>query len=256
VLFANFASSNSYFTMTHTYKIGGMTCSSCAAKVKHALLSMPDVLSAEVSLEKSEAVIQMEKHIALAELQKNISGAGNYTITAIGAHDREMPGSGKAPTWLQTYKPILLIFAFIAVASALAEYTAGSFNLMRWMNHFMAGFFLTFSFFKLLSLREFADSYKTYDIPAKFIPGYAYAYPFIELGLGMAFLAGLSPFAVNLTAFMVMGISSIGVIMSLLDKKKIQCACLGAVFKLPMSTVTLFEDLLMAAMSGYMLLNM
>ena len=36
---------------------------------------------------------------------------------------------------------------------------------------------------------------------------------------------------------------------NVLNKKKIQCACLGAVFNLPMSTVTIIEDLLMVAMA-------
>lgn len=51
-----------------------------------------------------------------------------------------------------------------------------------------------------------------------------------------------------------MGFSSIGVISSVLNKKKIQCACLGAVFNLPMSTVTIVEDLLMLGMAVTMLL--
>jgi hypothetical protein len=36
-------------------------------------------------------------------------------------------------------------------------------------------------------------------------------------------------------------------------KRKFQCACLGAVFNLPMSTITLVEDLLMVGMAGAML---
>ena len=35
---------------------------------------------------------------------------------------------------------------------------------------------------------------------------------------------------------------------------KIKCACLGAVFNLPMSTVTIIEDAIMIAMSGTMIL--
>jgi len=52
-----------------------------------------------------------------------------------------------------------------------------------------------------------------------------------------------------------MGFSSLGVIQSVLDKKKIRCACLGAFFKLPMSTVTIIEDLLMVAMAVFMLVT-
>jgi hypothetical protein len=50
-----------------------------------------------------------------------------------------------------------------------------------------------------------------------------------------------------------MGVSIIGVLQSVWNKRKIQCACLGAVFNLPMSTVTVIEDALMIAMSGIML---
>ena len=42
-----------------------------------------------------------------------------------------------------------------------------------------------------------------------------------------------------------------GVIHSLVQKRKIQCACLGAVFQLPMSTITIIEDALMIAISAY-----
>jgi hypothetical protein len=59
--------------------------------------------------------------------------------------------------------------------------------------------------------------------------------------------------ATNWATIVVMGFSSIGVIQSVVSKKKIQCACLGAVFNLPMSTVTIIEDLLMVAMAIFML---
>jgi len=49
-------------------------------------------------------------------------------------------------------------------------------------------------------------------------------------------------------------VSSVGVIQSVLNKRKIRCACLGAVFNLPMSTITILEDLLMAGMALFSLL--
>ena len=51
-----------------------------------------------------------------------------------------------------------------------------------------------------------------------------------------------------------MSVSIIGVLKSVLNKQKIQCACLGAVFNLPMSTVTIIKDDLMISMSAIMLL--
>ena len=48
-------------------------------------------------------------------------------------------------------------------------------------------------------------------------------------------------------------VSSIGVTKELAQGRKITCACLGAVFKIPMTYVTLLEDVLMAVMALIML---
>jgi hypothetical protein len=123
------------------------------------------------------------------------------------------------------------------------------------MNFFMAGFFLVFSFFKLLNLRGFAKAYQTYDPVAKKVPLYGYLYPGIELILGLGYLVQIYPLVINLITFIVMGISSVGVLASLAQKKTIQCACLGTFFDLPMSKLTLFEDLLMMGMAGIVLIK-
>lgn len=121
------------------------------------------------------------------------------------------------------------------------------------MTHFMAGFFLVFSFFKLLNLKGFAESYAMYDVVAKKVSAWAYLYAFIELGLGISYLLNYNPLVTNVVAFIVMSLSIIGVLQSVFNKKKIQCACLGAVFNLPMSTVTIIEDGLMILMSVIMI---
>jgi cation transport ATPase len=235
--------------MTHQYKLSGLTCSSCVAKVKSELLRLPDVLSADVTQDK--AVISMDRHIPLAQLQQAIGENGRYKITEDETdHSYHAMAGQEAQSWLKTYKPLLLIAAFITGISYFAAKTATGINGMLWMQYFMAGFFLVFSFFKFLDLKGFAESYAMYDLLAKKVRSYGYGYPFIELTLGILFLAGFNPPATNAATIVIMGFSSIGVIQSVLDKKKIHCACLGAVFNLPMSTVTIAEDLLMVAMAA------
>ena len=124
------------------------------------------------------------------------------------------------------------------------------------MRNFMAGFFLTFSFFKFLDLKGFVESYAMYDIIAKRFKQWGYIYAFTELALGIAFLMDFNPFITNLTVIIIIGISIIGVLQSIMYKSKIQCVCLGAVFKLPMSTVTIIEDELMIIMSVIMVFIM
>jgi copper chaperone CopZ len=240
--------------MTHTYQVTGMTCSGCEATVKSNLLKLPDVTSVEVSNATKIATITMKKHIALSELQKTLGsvGGGKYQISAT-QHDEI---AEQTKSWLETYKPILLIFGFIASVASVIQINNESFDFMKWMQHFMAGFFLVFSFFKLLDLKGFAESYAMYDVLAKPIPAWGYIYPFVELGLGLAFCINYQPYMTNMVTLVVMSISIVGVLQSVLNKRKIQCACLGAVFKLPMSTVTIIEDALMIGMSATMLFKM
>lgn len=239
--------------MTHTYQLTGMTCGGCENKVKSSLLVLPDVTAVEVSKDANSATISMEKHIGLNALQQALGGAeSKYQITAT-SHSEVLE---ETKSWVETYKPILIIFGYVTVISLVASWQNNTVDFMVFMRIFMAGFFLTFSFFKMLNLKGFAESYAMYDIVAKKFSAWGYIYAFIELGLGLSFALNLSPVIVNWATLIVMTISILGVLESVLNKKKIQCACLGAVFNLPMSTVTIVEDAIMIAMSAAMLVLM
>lgn len=148
-------------------------------------------------------------------------------------------------TSLRTYYPIFLIAAYIVGVAFINNIHLDEINWLGLMNQFMAGFFLVFSAFKLLDIRGFAMGYATYDLLAKKIFGYGYVYPFLELGLGILYLGDWIPTATLLLTIIIMGFSSIGVINSLLKKQKFNCACLGTLLKVPLSIITLVEDLLM-----------
>lgn len=45
-----------------------------------------------------------------------------------------------------------------------------------------------------------------------------------------------------------MAVSGIGVVASMLKRRRVQCACLGTMIKVPLGTVTLVEDFGMALM--------
>lgn len=241
--------------MTHTYNISGMTCGSCVARVKSELLKIGDITDADVQLANPQATISMSRHISTTQLQDAVARAGRFTITDdhVNMHSATVNDADAADK-NASYYPIYLIFGYITVATLLVQVMSGRFDLMQWMSHFMAGFFLVFSFFKLLNIKGFAEGYQSYDIVAKAIPAWGFIYPIIELTLGLLFLSGLAPLGVNIVTFAVMGISTIGVVQSLLKKSKFQCACLGTIIKVPLSKVTLFEDALMVIMSGIMII--
>ena len=52
--------------MTHTYKVSGMTCTGCQAKVKNLLSKVDAVSDVNIDLAKGEATIKMDKHIETA----------------------------------------------------------------------------------------------------------------------------------------------------------------------------------------------
>lgn len=208
---------------------------------------LPDVTEVEVSKEKQVATISMNRHITLSVLQNALDK--KYTIAASDHNEI----AEQAKSWAAQYKPILLIFGYISAISLIAATRNETFDWEQGMRIFMAGFFLTFSFFKMLDLKGFAESYAMYDIVAKKFRSWGYVYAFIELGLGIAYAINFQPLLTNIVTLTVMTISIIGVLQSVLNKRKIRCACLGAVFNLPMSTVTIIEDALMILMSAGMI---
>lgn len=240
--------------MTHTYSLQGLTCDNCVAKVKAALEGVNGITNADVRLQPMQATVAMSTHVATPVLAKAVAAAGNFTLSEHAMHAPAHVAPNDPVVATGSYKPIYLIFGYVAGTATLVQLAAGGFDPMAWMGHFMAGFFLVFSFFKMLDVRGFAAGYATYDVIARRIPAYGVVYPFIELSLGIAYLLWPQSPATNAITFVVMGVSTIGVVQQVLKKSQFQCACLGTIFKLPLSKVTLVEDLLMVAMSGAMLL--
>lgn len=237
--------------MIQEYQIEGMTCNGCLNSVKNKLSEVEGIEEVHIDLPTGQAVVQQTKAIPLQELSTVLGS--KYSITATTTPPPIVPDKEEEFSWA-VYKPLFLITTYILGTCILVQYPFENFSGSLLMRHFMAGFFLVFSFFKLLNIRGFADSYAMYDLVAARWRAWGFIYPFVELGLGMLYLTNSLPVYTNWITIVVLGVSSIGVIKSNLDKKKIKCACLGDVFNLPMSTITIIEDVAMVAMAAFMLL--
>jgi hypothetical protein len=203
-----------------------------------------------IDLGQAEATIEMDRHVDTRDLQAALKDSPKYQLQEKPGEIHvtefpQLPNTETTRSWLATYKPILLVFAYILVITILTSHDA-----MQAMRHFMAAFFLTFSFFKMLDIPAFADSYSSYDILATRWRPWGFLYPFAEAALGIGYLTGFNPLFTNSAAFLIMGLSIIGVLRSVLRRRAIRCACLGTVFNLPMSTITIIEDGLMIGMSA------
>lgn len=154
---------------------------------------------------------------------------------------------------VKDFLPLMVIFSVILTFTSTMIWRLGYWDIMIAMRYFEGFFFLIFGIFKLLNWKGFVDAYSTYDIIAKRSRFYGYLYPLIELGLAAGYLFALHMLEIAWITLILMVVSSIGVAKELRKKNQIPCACLGVVFKIPMTQVTFIEDITMAIMAVVMI---
>jgi cation transport ATPase len=237
--------------MKHTYTVTGMTCNGCKNSVEKALNAISEVDKASINLEASEATIEMSEHISTEKLQSALSN--KYKISEKNIFQTSVNNNEEEKSELKQLFPLFLIFGYIIITSILLNYNP--WNGTEFMLDFMGLFYIVFSFFKMLDLKGFPDSFKMYDPLARVIPVYGWIYPFIETALGIMFLMRIEiPIALVVT-LIILGMTTFGVTKTLLDKKSIQCACLGTALKLPMTKATFIENTIMIVMAIIMLIK-
>jgi copper chaperone CopZ len=229
--------------MKQTFYIDGITCMSCVAKLKEFYIEKQGV--SEVEIEKESGKVTLSTNQKLSEATLSDGLAIKYTLRPSPFFSENVEVS----KWKQLY-PLYLIGAYLF---AFSGYRWATSSLEDAMLDFMGGFFLVFSFFKFLDLKGFAPSFSMYDPIAKKLPFYGKVYPFLEVILGALFIARFEVQILLYITLVILGSTTLGVIRSLLDKRQIQCACLGTALKLPMTEATFIENAVMLAMTFHML---
>ncbi|MEM9650341.1 MAG: heavy-metal-associated domain-containing protein, partial [Bacteroidota bacterium] len=136
--------------MEHTYTIKGMTCQGCVASVKEKLLSIDGVKAVSIDLEKARAAIQMDSHIKLSGLRAALPK--KYSISKERFVSKPDINLGEKSKWAQL-KPLFLIFAYLFSAAILMH--IDNWDRSEAMLDFMGLFYIVFSFFKFLDLKNF-----------------------------------------------------------------------------------------------------
>ena len=234
------------------FKIEGMTCQNCVQTITGRLSNIAGVQDINVSLENKEVVLNADRPIKLAEAIYAITDLTKYKISSLSP---SASNTNPSPSKLKTYKPLIIIFSYVFLVSVAFQISQGSFHLHLFMNHIMAGFFIGLSFFKFLDLKAFAESFSSYDPIAQRWLFYGKIYPFIELTLGALFIAGVYLNIANMLTIIVLAATTYGVYNRLQSKSNFQCACLGTGFSLPLSWVTISENLVMICMAAFQLFN-
>jgi hypothetical protein len=160
-------------------------------------------------------------------------------------HVREA-GRGRS---LSDYWPLVSLIV-VSALSAFAIATGSKQVTMAGVMHAYMGVFLVFfALLKIFDLKGFMNGFAMYDLIAKHNSSWGYIYPFIELALGLAYLAFVWPVTTYIATIIVFSFGAVGVILALRKGLDIACPCMGSVLSVPLSTVTLTEDILMVVMA-------
>lgn len=154
----------------------------------------------------------------------------------------------------KSYRPVLAVFAIAAtLALAISQFvhaTPLTINAAEWFVSFSMALL---AMLKLQDVEKFATMFLGYDLLAQRWLPYAYIYPFAE-GLAGVLMAGhaLDWLSIPLAAFIgtVGGISVFYAVY--VQKRELQCACVGGSGRVPLGFVSLTENLLMVAMALWM----
>ena len=234
--------------MQHEYSVSGMTCQGCAATLKDKLSIVAGVTDVVVDLKKATATIGMESYVPINVLKAALPDT--YQIEE-KQDVRQEQSATQQPSKLQQLRPLLLILGYLFAAAILLNFR--DWNTNQAMLDFMGLFYIVFSFFKFLDLKGFPKSFRMYDPLAKAVPAYGWIYPFLELALGLMLLMRFQVQMALAVTIVVLGITTVGVTRTLLDKKSIRCACLGTALNLPMTEATFIENAIMLVMAAGML---
>ena len=232
--------------MKSILQISGMTCEGCKSSVEDKLGSLDEVDNVKVNLARGEAVIYSKNPISFSLIKETLPPKYSL-INEEGVNLDIHRDLTIKVSKIKQLKPLFIILGYIFIASILLNYK--NWNSSNAMLDFMGLFYIVFSFFKILDIKGFSMSFRMYDPLAKKTPIYGYIYPFIEVLLGVMFLTRFEVNIALVITVIVLGVTTIGVTQTLLNKRAIKCACLGTTLNLPMTEATFIENALMIIMA-------
>lgn len=152
-----------------------------------------------------------------------------------------------------TYWPLIILTLVSVLAGTAVTYADFGGNGHVWMHNVMGIFLCVFALLKLFDPAAFAKGFAKYDLLAARSRLYGLVYPWFELVLGLGYLSMIWPVPVYIATILLFGFGTLGVLSALKKGLNINCPCMGNILKVPLSTVTLTENLTMAVMAIAML---
>src|SRR5690606_30517550 len=164
---------------------------------------------------------------------------------------REHLGLSPDPKEGTTYQPVAAVFGVALLMALAATWAAlGALPVIRVLELFVAFSMCVLGILKLQDLRSYATGFVQYDLVARRYVPYAYLYAFVEAGGGVAMIAGLWTWLVAPAVLIVSTIGAISVFKAVyVEKRDLNCACVGGGSSVPLGFLSLTENLIMMALS-------
>lgn len=175
----------------------------------------------------------------------------------IGGHDDTLRYLGIPPRDpdATTYAPVVALFAMAAAMAAAASWAAfGTLATVAAVEWFVALSMCLLALQKLKDIDAFAIVFLNYDLLARRWVRYAYLYPFGEALAGVLMLAGALTWVSVPVALFIGSVGAVSVVKAVyIDRRDLNCACVGGDSKVPLGVVSLTENLMMIGMAAWML---
>lgn len=235
---------------TYSFTVSGMSCGNCVKSVSQLLANQASMNNLQIKIQSPQITFSSEETYDANRINQ-ILKSDRYIASPV---TKKTSFLSLMLETLALYWPLVLLFLLTALIPAI--YTLNeNLDFHVWMRLSMGSLLVALSYFKLLDLVKFADGFSTYDPLAMKTRAYGFVYPFLELFSGVLLLLDVAINPVLTAIIIYLGVTTLGVSQALLQKRKFECACLGTLFKLPLTKITLIENGIMIAMAIAMLLS-
>ena len=153
-----------------------------------------------------------------------------------------------------SYQPVIALFSMTFLMALAAAFVATG----AWFSVLTAEWFVAFSmcglaYLKLRDIESFSTMFLNYDLLARRWVRYSYLYPFGEGLAGVLMIAGVGLWlAIPLALFIGM-IGAVSVFYAVyIQKRELNCACVGGDSNVPLGFISLTENLFMIGMALWM----
>jgi len=154
-----------------------------------------------------------------------------------------------------SYLPVFYVYAFSFLVSLNIVFFF-NLNLRSLFLYFLGFFSLSFGVLKLINLKSYFESVTEYDFIVQKFNFYAYLIPVFEIFFGILFVMQKEFLIIEYLCIIFFTLNLVVIANALEKRRNFTCACMGGLFKIPLSYVSLLESLTMVIGTIYLIYKM